>query len=211
MERLGGTLVALYPEAVDRVHVTLVGGDTLHRGQDATLEVRVLGRSGKALPGTQPLEVTVFTPQGEWPEVTGRTRRRMASGRPRSDRRSMIRLARGRFACGSYRRAQQRKSLSKFNNTCGEWRRMPLKLHLRMQASNNNLPDINKASGLVIYNHSESAAAFVVHSGGSLKTAKRPIKGTILVRDFMLLPGRANVRSQQTYGRDETCRKSTHR
>ena len=71
MERLGGTLVALYPEAVDRVHVTLVGGDTLHRGQDATLEVRVLGRSGKALPGTQPLEVMVFTPQGEWPEVTG--------------------------------------------------------------------------------------------------------------------------------------------
>ncbi len=36
-----------------------------------------------------------------------------------------------------------------------------------------------------VYNYSESATAFMLHSGSSLRTAKQPIKGTVLACDFV--------------------------
>jgi hypothetical protein len=87
MERLGGTLIALYPEPVRQVTTMLAadsakrgsrllswlgpGSVRLARGQSATLRVTVSGPGGKPLAGTQPLAVTVRTPQGDWAEVTG--------------------------------------------------------------------------------------------------------------------------------------------
>ena len=69
MERLGGTLIALYPEPVERVACGIAA--RVKRGQKEALHVTVSGPSGKPLTGTPPLAVTVLTPQGEWPEVTG--------------------------------------------------------------------------------------------------------------------------------------------
>ena len=85
MERLGGTLIALYPEPIKRVAVTIAaceggsgflrrlgfGEPRVARGQAATLRVKVLGTSGNPIAGTQPLVVTVITPKGEWAEITG--------------------------------------------------------------------------------------------------------------------------------------------
>ena len=71
MERLGGTLVALYPEPIAGVRVELLDGRTIRRGQDALLKVLVLGPSGRPIAGTQPLSVTIMAPQGEWAEITG--------------------------------------------------------------------------------------------------------------------------------------------
>ncbi len=69
MERLGGQLIALYPEPVGKIVVEV--GKQVQRGQAVTLTVRVLGVSGKPLAGTQPLAVEVLTPQGRWLELTG--------------------------------------------------------------------------------------------------------------------------------------------
>ena len=69
MQRLGGTLISLYPEPVEGVACTIAKEMT--RGQTVDLRVTVSGPSGKPLAGTQPLAVTVITPQGQWPEVTG--------------------------------------------------------------------------------------------------------------------------------------------
>ena len=69
MERLGGTLIALYPEPVARVVCAIPW--RVARGQETILRVTVNGPGGKPIPGTQPLAVTVLTPKGEWVEVTG--------------------------------------------------------------------------------------------------------------------------------------------
>ena len=69
MERLGGMLVALYPEPIARVVVT--APPTVRRGGQCHLTVTVVGASGKPIAGTQPLRVEVRTPTGVWPEVTG--------------------------------------------------------------------------------------------------------------------------------------------
>jgi len=69
MERLGGTLIALYPEPIAAVKVEAPDG--VARGGSMPVKVTVLGRSGRPLPGTQPLKVEVLTPEGTWPEVTG--------------------------------------------------------------------------------------------------------------------------------------------
>lgn len=69
MERLGGTLIALYPEAVGKVVVKTAGA--VPRGEMTPLEITVLGASGRPLAGTQPLAVEVLTPQGPWAEITG--------------------------------------------------------------------------------------------------------------------------------------------
>ena len=69
MERLGGTLVALYPAAVAKVLVQAPA--RMKRGAGAALKVSVLGAGGKPLAGTQPLQVEVLTPAGAWSEVTG--------------------------------------------------------------------------------------------------------------------------------------------
>ena len=69
MERLGGTLIALYPEPV--AHVVCAVPGRVARGQETILRVTVNGPDGKPIIGTQPLAVTVLTPKGEWAEVTG--------------------------------------------------------------------------------------------------------------------------------------------
>jgi hypothetical protein len=69
MERLGGTLIALYSEPVAKVTVRTTREARV--GTSCSLEVRVLGKSGKAITGTQPLKVEVITPKGMWPELTG--------------------------------------------------------------------------------------------------------------------------------------------
>ena len=69
MERLGGTLIALYPEPIARVVCSISG--RFARGQEKTLRVTVTGPHGKPVPGTQPLAVTVLTSKGEWDEITG--------------------------------------------------------------------------------------------------------------------------------------------
>jgi hypothetical protein len=69
MERLGGELVALYPQPIARVVVEI--GRQVQRGQSLPLTVRVLGSDGRLLPGTQPLAVQVLTPAGPWAEITG--------------------------------------------------------------------------------------------------------------------------------------------
>ncbi len=69
MERLGGQLIALYPQPIARVSVEMAR--EVQRGQRIPLTVRVLGADGKPVGGTQPLAVQVVTPAGEWPEITG--------------------------------------------------------------------------------------------------------------------------------------------
>jgi hypothetical protein len=69
MERLGGQLIALYPEALGKIAIRVAA--TVRRGEQTPLEIAVLGASGKPLAGTQPLAVEVITPQGAWPEITG--------------------------------------------------------------------------------------------------------------------------------------------
>jgi hypothetical protein len=59
---LGGTLVALYPAPPARLTVTLP--KTLTRGQATTATIRLTDRAGKALPGLQPLRVTVTDAAG---------------------------------------------------------------------------------------------------------------------------------------------------
>jgi hypothetical protein len=69
MERFGGELVALYPQAIAGVSVEV--GRVVLRGQSAPLTIRVVGQDGKPLPGAQPLSVEVVTPAGAWAEITG--------------------------------------------------------------------------------------------------------------------------------------------
>jgi hypothetical protein len=68
MEHMGGELIALYPEPLARV---AIAAQPVARGQRVPLTIRVLGPSGKPIPGTQPLSVQVLTPKGEWAEITG--------------------------------------------------------------------------------------------------------------------------------------------
>ena len=69
MPRLGGELVALYPEPIARVSVQIA--PQILRGQSLPLTVRILDPDGKAIAGTQPLAVRIITPAGDWPEITG--------------------------------------------------------------------------------------------------------------------------------------------
>ena len=118
MERLGGMLVALYPEAVEHIHVTLAGGEPIHRGQSTLLSVTRAGRQRKAA-------CRHTTVEGSGDHSPGRV--------ARSDRRShchggwqlvdpLIRQSTTRQACGrsssrSYLPAHERKSPSTFNET----------------------------------------------------------------------------------------------
>jgi len=69
MQRLGGTLVALYPHAVERVVAT--GPAQAAPGTDAELAVTVRGRDGKPVPGLQCLQVTVHRPDGTEGDYSG--------------------------------------------------------------------------------------------------------------------------------------------
>ena len=61
MERLGGTLIALYPSRVTKVNI--VAPESLPRGELATVEVELMGGERHVV-GLYPVEVEIHTPEG---------------------------------------------------------------------------------------------------------------------------------------------------
>lgn len=69
MPYLGGTLIALYPEPVGHVEVTVP--DTLNEGEEGPLRIRVLDDAGEPLPGHHPIHLEVRHARGTFEEWTG--------------------------------------------------------------------------------------------------------------------------------------------
>lgn len=64
MERLGGTLLALYPSAPARVALQAFPGE-VKRGERGALDLRVFGESGRLMRGLLPVRVEYRDPQGQ--------------------------------------------------------------------------------------------------------------------------------------------------
>jgi len=66
---LGGTILALYPVQPSALHIAVP--EAVNRGDKAVLTVSLLDPAGGALPGLQPLRVTVTDPKGADSEYSG--------------------------------------------------------------------------------------------------------------------------------------------
>ena len=71
LDRLGGTLVAFYPQAISKLNVTLPS--TIAPGEPVPLKIQILGEDGKLLTGFQPVQITVTSPDGQIHEDSGFT------------------------------------------------------------------------------------------------------------------------------------------
>ncbi len=69
LDELGGTIIALYPKAIEAMHVFAPA--TVRRGSTATLAVLMASGQSTALPGLQPLEVTITDAAGARSEYSG--------------------------------------------------------------------------------------------------------------------------------------------
>jgi len=68
VQRFGGTLLALYPAAVNRVEVRAAAATA---GKATEWIVRVLDANGKPVNALQPIELEVLDPKGQGSEYSG--------------------------------------------------------------------------------------------------------------------------------------------